>query len=54
MKNIPKVSYTFVVDGEKQKQQRKVVSYEFSIRVLRDLSSFVFRNNVVKLVKVIS
>ncbi|KAL5062141.1 hypothetical protein RYX36_023878 [Vicia faba] len=44
----------FVVDGEKWKQQRKVASYEFSTRVLRDFSCSVFRKNTAKLVKVIS
>ncbi|CAJ2657568.1 unnamed protein product [Trifolium pratense] len=44
----------FVVDGDKWKQQRKVASYEFSTRVLRDFSCFVFRKNAAKLVKVIS
>ncbi|CAK8560971.1 unnamed protein product [Lathyrus sativus] len=44
----------FAVDGEKWKQQRKVASYEFSTRVLRDFSCSVFRKNAAKLVKVIS
>ncbi|WJX92853.1 hypothetical protein P8452_74439 [Trifolium repens] len=44
----------FVVDGDKWKLQRKVASYEFSTRVLRDFSCSVFRNNAAKLVKVIS
>ncbi|AET02149.1 putative abieta-7,13-dien-18-ol hydroxylase [Medicago truncatula] len=44
----------FVVDGNKWKQQRKVASYEFSTRVLRDFSCSVFRKNAAKLVRVIS
>ncbi|XP_004306891.1 PREDICTED: cytochrome P450 704C1-like [Fragaria vesca subsp. vesca] len=44
----------FVVDGEKWKQQRKLASFEFSTRVLRDFSCSVFRRNGAKLVKVIS
>nr|XP_012573461.1 cytochrome P450 704C1-like isoform X1 [Cicer arietinum] len=44
----------FVVDGDKWKQQRKVASYEFSTRVLRDFSCSVFRKNAAKLVRVIS
>jgi hypothetical protein len=44
----------FAVDGDKWKQQRKVASYEFSTRVLRDFSCSVFRKNAAKLVRVIS
>ena len=44
----------FAVDGEKWKQQRKLASYEFSTRVLRDFSCSVFRRNAAKLVGVIS
>lgn len=44
----------FTVDGEKWRQQRKVSSYEFSTRVLRDFSSVVFRDNAVKLANVVS
>ncbi|GLT84457.1 hypothetical protein SLE2022_026850 [Rubroshorea leprosula] len=44
----------FAVDGEKWRQQRKVSSYEFSTRVLRDFSSVVFRENVAKLVRILS
>lgn len=44
----------FTVDGEKWRQQRKVSSYEFSTKVLRDFSSIVFRKNVAKLAKIIS
>jgi len=43
-----------VVDGDKWKQQRKIASYEFSTRVLRDFSCSVFRKNAAKLVKIIS
>ncbi|KAI9182244.1 hypothetical protein LWI28_023473 [Acer negundo] len=44
----------FVVDGDKWKQQRKLSSFEFSTRVLRDFSCCVFRTNSAKLVKVVS
>ncbi|OMO61527.1 Cytochrome P450, partial [Corchorus capsularis] len=44
----------FTVDGEKWRQQRKVSSYEFSARVLRDFSSVVFRKNVGKLANILS
>lgn len=44
----------FAVDGEKWRHQRKVSSYEFSTRVLRDFSSKIFRKNVVKLAKIIA
>ncbi|CAA7050729.1 unnamed protein product [Microthlaspi erraticum] len=40
----------FAVDGEKWKQQRKLASFEFSARVLRDFSCSVFRRNASKLV----
>ncbi|XP_030474403.1 cytochrome P450 704C1-like isoform X2 [Syzygium oleosum] len=43
----------FVVDGEKWKKQRKVASFEFATRVLRDFSCSVFRKNAAKLVKVV-
>ncbi|KAF8028236.1 hypothetical protein BT93_E0981 [Corymbia citriodora subsp. variegata] len=43
----------FVVDGEKWKKQRKVASFEFATRVLRDFSCCVFRKNAAKLVKVL-
>ncbi|KAH0980414.1 hypothetical protein GBA52_007591 [Prunus armeniaca] len=43
----------FIVDGEKWKQQRKLASFEFSTRVLRDVSCSVFRRNAAKLVKAI-
>lgn len=44
----------FAVDGGKWKQQRKLASFEFSTRVLRDFSCTVFRNNAAKLVGVVS
>lgn len=42
------------MDGEKWKQQRKLASFEFSTRVLRDFSCAVFRRNAVKLVGIIA
>ncbi|XP_059629415.1 cytochrome P450 704C1-like [Cornus florida] len=39
----------FVVDGDKWRHQRKLASYEFSTKVLRDFSTIVFRTNAVKL-----
>ncbi|XP_076915003.1 cytochrome P450 704C1-like [Bidens hawaiensis] len=44
----------FAVDGFMWKQQRKLASFEFSTRVLRDFSCFVFRKNAAKLVGVVS
>lgn len=44
----------FTVDGDNWRQQRKVSSYEFSTRMLRDFSSVVFRNNAVKLAVIVS
>ncbi|KAB5527001.1 hypothetical protein DKX38_020848 [Salix brachista] len=44
----------FAVDGDKWRQQRKLASFEFSKRVLRDFSCSVFRRNASKLVRVIS
>ena len=44
----------FTVDGDKWRQQRKVSSYEFSTKVLRDFSSVIFRQNVAKLANVVS
>ncbi|KFK37344.1 hypothetical protein AALP_AA4G244200 [Arabis alpina] len=40
----------FNTDGEKWKQQRKLASFEFTARVLRDFSCNVFRRNASKLV----
>ncbi|CAI9774094.1 unnamed protein product [Fraxinus pennsylvanica] len=39
----------FVVDGDKWRHQRKLASYEFSTKVLRDFSSAVFRSNTARL-----
>ncbi|CAL9237048.1 unnamed protein product [Arabidopsis halleri] len=44
----------FAVDGEKWRQQRKLASFEFSTRVLRDFSCSVFRRNASKLVGFVS
>jgi cytochrome P450 len=44
----------FAVDGDKWRQQRKLASFEFSTRVLRDFSSSVFRRNAAKLVRAVS
>lgn len=43
----------FVVDGEKWRQQRKLASFEFSTRILRDFSCAVFRRNAAKLVRAV-
>ncbi|KAJ0968789.1 hypothetical protein J5N97_021666 [Dioscorea zingiberensis] len=43
----------FAVDGEKWRQQRKIASYEFSVKVLRDYSSAVFRENAAKLAEIV-
>ncbi|VVB03466.1 unnamed protein product [Arabis nemorensis] len=40
----------FAADGERWKKQRKLASFEFSARVLRDFSCSVFRRNASKLV----
>ncbi|KAH9647406.1 cytochrome P450 family 704 subfamily A polypeptide 2 [Citrus sinensis] len=39
----------FAVDGDKWRHQRKLASYEFSTKILRDFSSAVFRANAEKL-----
>ncbi|KAH7519548.1 hypothetical protein FEM48_Zijuj08G0048700 [Ziziphus jujuba var. spinosa] len=44
----------FAVDGDKWKKQRKLASYEFSTRVLRDFSCSVFRKHAAKLIRAIS
>ncbi|XP_058104701.1 cytochrome P450 704C1-like [Magnolia sinica] len=44
----------FAVDGEKWRHQRKIASYEFSTKVLRDSSSVVFRRNAAKLAHIVS
>ncbi|XP_073119600.1 cytochrome P450 704C1-like [Henckelia pumila] len=43
----------FAVDGDKWRQQRKLASFEFSARVLRDFSCSVFRKNAAKLVGIV-
>ncbi|KAI4303475.1 hypothetical protein MLD38_039098 [Melastoma candidum] len=44
----------FTVDGEKWRHQRKLSSYEFSTKVLRDFSSVIFRRNATKLAGILS
>ncbi|KAF8380394.1 hypothetical protein HHK36_027879 [Tetracentron sinense] len=44
----------FAVDGDKWRHQRKLASYEFSTKVLRDFSTAVFRANAAKLVANVS
>jgi hypothetical protein len=44
----------FAVDGEKWKTQRKIASYDFTTRALRDFSSDVFKRNAAKLAGVVS
>lgn len=44
----------FAVDGKKWRHQRKLASYEFSTKVLRDYSSVVFQQNAAKLARKIS
>ncbi|KAL5570101.1 hypothetical protein UlMin_026676 [Ulmus minor] len=44
----------FAVDGEKWRHQRKLASYEFSTKVLRDFSTKVFRVNAAKLASKVS
>ncbi|KAF5453354.1 hypothetical protein F2P56_028260 [Juglans regia] len=44
----------FIVDGEKWRQQRKLASFEFSTRVLRNFSCSVFKRNAAKLVRAVS
>ncbi|GJS46499.1 cytochrome P450 704C1-like protein [Tanacetum coccineum] len=44
----------FAVDGAKWRHQRKLASFEFSTKNLRDFSSDVFRSNSAKLAKKIS
>ncbi|KAL0913880.1 hypothetical protein M5K25_017372 [Dendrobium thyrsiflorum] len=41
----------FAVDGDKWRHQRKLASYEFSTKVLRDFSTAVFRTKATKLAK---
>lgn len=44
----------FAVDGEKWRNQRKISSYEFSTKILRDFSSGVFKTNASKLARIVS
>ncbi|KAJ3680064.1 hypothetical protein LUZ60_016342 [Juncus effusus] len=44
----------FAVDGEKWRQQRKIASFEFSTKVLRDYSTVVFKSTANKLAEIIS
>lgn len=44
----------FAVDGDKWRQQRKLASYEFTTKVLRDFSGAVFKSNAAKLAHIIS
>ncbi|KAG8381444.1 hypothetical protein BUALT_Bualt06G0122600 [Buddleja alternifolia] len=44
----------FTVDGERWRHQRKMSSYEFSTRNLRDFSSGVFKTNAAKLADIVS
>ncbi|EYU25023.1 hypothetical protein ABFS82_06G041100 [Erythranthe guttata] len=44
----------FTVDGERWRHQRKMSSYEFSTRNLRDFSSGVFKANAAKLAHIVS
>ncbi|XP_031258317.1 cytochrome P450 704C1-like [Pistacia vera] len=44
----------FAVDGDKWKHQRKLASYEFSTKILRDFSSGVFKITAVKLARILS
>ncbi|XP_022770316.1 cytochrome P450 704C1-like [Durio zibethinus] len=43
----------FASDGEQWRQQRKVASFEFSTRVVRDFSCSIFGSNAAKLVRVL-
>jgi len=42
----------FAVDGEKWRHQRKIASYEFSAKILRDYSSAVFKSNASRLAEI--
>lgn len=44
----------FAVDGDKWRHQRKLASFEFTTRNLRDYSSVVFRRKAIALALVIS
>eukprot|EP00253_Pinus_taeda_P030554 PITA_30554 len=43
----------FIVDGEQWRKQRKLASLDFSTRILREFNSLVFRENAVKVSKVL-
>eukprot|EP00253_Pinus_taeda_P023291 PITA_23291 len=43
----------FSVDGELWREQRKLASFEFSTKVLKDFNSVVFRETAVKLSKIL-
>lgn len=43
----------FAVDGNKWRHQRKIASYEFSAKVLRDYSGAVFKSNATKLAEIV-
>lgn len=44
----------FAVDGDKWRQQRKIASYDFSTRALRDFSGSVFKRNAARLAGIVS
>ncbi|CAD6211721.1 unnamed protein product [Miscanthus lutarioriparius] len=44
----------FAVDGDKWRQQRKIASYDFSTRALRDFSGVVFKRNAARLAGIVS
>ncbi|XP_076926419.1 cytochrome P450 704C1-like [Bidens hawaiensis] len=44
----------FTMDGDQWREQKKVSSQEFSTKILRDFSSVTFRNNTIKLGKILS
>jgi len=44
----------FAVDGDKWRQQRKIASYDFSTRALRDFSGAVFKRNAARLAGIVA
>ncbi|XP_066377575.1 cytochrome P450 704C1-like [Miscanthus floridulus] len=44
----------FAVDGDKWRQQRKIASYDFSTRALREFSGAVFKRNAARLAGIVS
>ncbi|KAG5009309.1 hypothetical protein AAZX31_07G079300 [Glycine max] len=44
----------FAVDGKKWREQRKLLSHEFSTKMLRDFSISIFRKNAAKLANIVS